>query len=499
MIKKLFVSGFILWMGMTSLAGATSPEKLEKKKETLKALKKMQVTCKKTHRHKTINDYFFCKHGAAYYKEGFASKEIPVKRLISNFESSISKLQIPILKELCEDAGAKYDTSNGADYPLCYTKFKNSGFGSHLKDIDELKVHVQKYKKEKEKEKAIADKKSNHIKSVIENIIAEYEKKPYRDISKKEELCNYVADHYNKYSTNGSFGHISYQNNNVKVQCFFDWQNSKRDEALGVHKGLETYAAKNTDIIKKIFKEYVNALAKRQQDVINAQFSQFDKIKSKGRIYATLVMDTTEKYNKDAINILRKNDNKIAGLSVKFKKDNSSNLINKITLKSPTEHPVTIILAGRNKSINWSLEKINMIVNTIKSKYEKIDSKRNTQEYNLKQVREGILRYHNARKRPSQSAYELDLKHAESIKNLKETFVFKNQSDRINVTVTTCIKGQRNSNTELHAYEIYQNSLTIEYVSKTLLEKNNKTRSVKLNKERKQKQKQKEANEVNSL
>jgi hypothetical protein len=119
-------------------------------------------------------------------------------------------------------------------------------------------------------------------------------------------------------------------------------------------------------------------------------------------------------------------------------------------------------------------------------------------------VQQAIFNYHNRRDNPSQAAYDKDVKHAEAIKNLKSVFIFDNKGDNIVVTVKTCLEGKGNTTIEL-LYDdlilgesmIYQNSLTIEYKSRNLVELENQNRDIQLRKEKVEREK--ETREVEAL
>lgn len=212
---------------------------------------------------------------------------------------------------------------------------------------------------------------------------------------------------------------------------------------------------------------------KKEYENQKIKFAEFDKIKNEGRVYATLVLDTTESYNKDSLDILKKNNYKIAGLKLSYE-INKLNNIEKITLKSPIETALGTylsLLSGQKTESAWSLDKIKMYLKNIEDKYKKVDFKSNIQEFDLNLVRNLILKYHNQREKPSQADYNIDYNNAEAIKNLEEIYIFENKGDQILVTIRTCIKGINNSNPELLFNEIYQDSITIEYISKTVIEK----------------------------
>lgn len=232
---------------------------------------------------------------------------------------------------------------------------------------------------------------------------------------------------------------------------------------------------------------------KKENDNQKIKFAEFDKIKNEGRIYATLVMDTTENYNKDSLNTLKNNDFKIAGLNLSYN-TNKANLIERITLNSPVTY---IGLFGIIPQEQWSLDKIKTYLNYIEEKYVKVDYKREVKELDLSLVRNTILKYHNNRKEISQADYNIDYSNAHAIKNLKETYSFENKGDQIIVTIQTCLDGMQNSNAELLLIDIYQNSITIEHVSKTLIEKE---KAKELEKEKKNNEiMQQEKREINKL
>lgn len=107
------------------------------------------------------------------------------------------------------------------------------------------------------------------------------------------------------------------------------------------------------------------------------------------------------------------------------------------------------------------------------------------------------MKYHNSREKPSQADYNIDYNNAQSIKNLEEIYIFENKGDQIIVTIKTCLEGMQNTNIELLYNDIYQNSITIEYISKTLIEKEHEKLNEKLKKDNELKQEEKK--EINKL
>jgi len=226
----------------------------------------------------------------------------------------------------------------------------------------------------------------------------------------------------------------------------------------------------------------------------------YDKTREKSRVYATLEMGTSEEYNKEAIRKIKENNNKFAGFALGYDTDESG-IIDKITLNSPTDNLLSIVIShgvGQKPDNAWSLEKIEEIVNKLKNQYRKIDENEEVIEYDLGTVQNQILKYHEMRDSPSQADYDADVRNAHAIQNLKSVFIFDNKGDNIVVTVKTCLEGNGNTTPELLLTgEIYQNSLTIEYKSKNLVELENKNRDAQLRKERAKEKK--EASEMESL
>lgn len=226
----------------------------------------------------------------------------------------------------------------------------------------------------------------------------------------------------------------------------------------------------------------------------------YDKTREKSRVYATLEMGTSEEYNKEAIRKIKENNNKFAGFALRYGTDESG-IIDIITLNSPTDNLLSIVIshaAGQKPDNAWSLEKIEEIVNKLKNQYRKIDENEEVIEYDLGTVQNQILKYHEMRDSPSQADYDADVRNAHAIQNLKSVFIFDNKGDNIIVTVKACIEGNENTTPELLlSGDIYQNSLTIEYKSKSLVELENKNRDAQLRKERAKEKK--EASEMESL
>ena len=69
--------------------------------------------------------------------------------------------------------------------------------------------------------------------------------------------------------------------------------------------------------------------------------------------------------------------------------------------------------------------------------------------------------------------------------------IFANSGDKIIVTIKTCLEGVGNSNPETQINDVYQNSLTIEYISKKVLEKERALKQEKMSNETTKNQKEK--------
>jgi hypothetical protein len=187
------------------------------------------------------------------------------------------------------------------------------------------------------------------------------------------------------------------------------------------------------------------------------------------------------KTHKSAIKKLKKNKHKIAGMHLSYNKDKSGH-ITKITLVSPN---------------TWTLEKIKKILSTLKKKYKKIDKKDNIKKYSIDEVKSIILDHHNGQKRVSQSAYDKDMRNAKPIKNLESIYTFTNEGDRITTTITTCLQGKENTNLALNIMNIHDDKIKIEYVSKKVVEKENKEKNNAQSNKRKKEQE--ESNEMDAL
>lgn len=298
-----------------------------------------------------------------------------------------------------------------------------------------------------------------------------------------KEYCQHLSSSY------GALHGISWSEE--KKECSFDgWISAKYE-----YNALKEFVINNSNKVIQLRKDEFNAQKKAKEDA----FSEFNKIRAEERVYANLVMDSSLEYNKDAIKKIKDNNNKIAGLDVSYK-ENKFGLIERITLKSPTKNIMQAYLSllyGKKAEDTWTLEEIDNVVNKIKSKYKMIDSKKDIQEHDLNTVRDAILGYHNRRTNRSQADYNIDDRNAQSIKNQKETFLFENKGDKIIVTVKTSLKGDKNTNMELLNNDVYQNSVSIEYISKKVVEQEEKAEQEKLDKV--QKNKQRKSNELGNL
>ena len=306
-------------------------------------------------------------------------------------------------------------------------------------------------------------------------------KKGANKFATTKELCLSI-----KKETSGGINTIEWSDE-IKDCEFNGWGKSHFKYYL-----LKDYVLAHGNEVKQARKAKLAEQKNRKQ----VQNAAFDAIKQSGRVYATVVMDTSEEYNAVSLAEIEKNGGSVAGLKLSLDK-NRAGIIEKITLQSPTENAFSIMFGADPEETNWSMDKITKVVESIKSKYKKIDAKKDFQVHDLEAVRNAILGYHNRRKQPSQAAYNTDVNNAQAIKNFMGTLVLENKGDQIIVTVKQCLEGKGNSNVELYVNDIYQNSLTIEYISKELLKKQNKVANDKLKKESEKKKKENE--EMNAL
>lgn len=330
---------------------------------------------------------------------------------------------------------------------------------------------------------------SSQIESDSNEYIEEYKSSNLK-IATIKELCEYVRK-----KSSDWMGVQYYQDSNT---CYIaNMVDNEKDKER--YDALIDYVLKHADEIKKERQVKLDLEKNKDNEKQKIKFAEFDKIKNEGRVYATLVMDSTENYNKDALNTLKNNNNKVAGLKLSYEK-NKSNYIEKIILKSPTQNQLDAylsLLSGQNTEKAWTLDKIKMYLKNIEEKYKKVDEKKDIKKLDLDLVRNSILKYHNSREKPSQADYNIDYNNAQSIKNLEEVYIFENKGDKIIVTIKTCLEGIQNTNIELLYNDIYQNSITIEYVSKTLIEKEYEKLNEKLKKDNELKQEEKK--EINKL
>lgn len=330
---------------------------------------------------------------------------------------------------------------------------------------------------------------SSQIESDSNEYIEEYKSSNLK-IATIKELCEYVRK-----KSSDWMGVQYYQDSNT---CYIaNMVDNEKDKER--YDALIDYVLKHADEIKKERQVKLDLEKNKDDEKQKIKFAEFDKIKNEGRVYATLVMDSTENYNKDSLNTLKNNNNKVAGLKLSYEK-NKSNYIEKIILKSPTQTQLDAylsLLAGQNTEKAWTLDKIKMYLKNIEEKYKKVDEKKDIKKLDLDLVHNAILKYHNSREKPSQADYNIDYNNAQSIKNLEEIYIFENKGDQIIVTIKTCLEGMQNTNIELLYNDIYQNSITIEYISKTLIEKEHEKLNEKLKKDNELKQEEKK--EINKL
>mgnify|MGYP000340752622 FL=1 len=128
---------------------------------------------------------------------------------------------------------------------------------------------------------------SSQIESDSNEYIEEYKSSNLK-IATIKELCEYVRK-----KSSDWMGVQYYQDSNT---CYIaNMVDNEKDKER--YDALIDYVLKHADEIKKERQVKLDLEKNKDNEKQKIKFAEFDKIKNEGRVYATLVMDSTENYN----------------------------------------------------------------------------------------------------------------------------------------------------------------------------------------------------------